>query len=115
MEEFDGTSTVTGEIHGLVPMKTEAVPLLSDAKVEAVTVAWVPWRTMSARNREKVHERVMRIIREIEADKERLRELQEVVKTLQVELEEQKSRGGERSAEIRDLVETIKAKFASRD
>jgi uncharacterized protein (UPF0147 family) len=103
--------TTTEDMHVLVPMRTAAVPLLRDAQAEAVKAAWTPWWNMSERNREKVHEQVMRVLREINADDKIIRELQEVTENLKSVLEECQRRRKERVEAIQEHVRRIIARL----
>lgn len=87
------------------------MPLLRGAQADAVKAAWTAWWKMTERNREKVHEQVMRVLREIDADDNIIRELRGVADNLKLELEECHRRRKERVETIQEQVQHIVAKF----
>jgi len=69
-------------------MVIDAVPLMRDAQSDAITTAWAPWREIDVSMRERLHEKVMKVLREKNADRVFLEGLQAVEAGLKAELKE---------------------------
>lgn len=108
IDQIDGSQI--RELHAIVPMANEGVPLLEAAQENYVNAAWIPWE-MAVQNREKVHERVMKILREVAADKISFENLKEVESYLATEVARLKSSREERAQAILECVENFKAKL----
>lgn len=93
-------------------MLTDVVPLLNAAQDDAMAIAWNPWRWINAPLREEVHEAVMKVLREREADKIAIANLRNVKEHLKLELKRVKDAIEDAHEAMQQMVERLKSSLA---
>ena len=110
MKASDG-SPVIGQLHAIVPMVTDAVPLLGSAQASTVNAAWIPWKSMTEQNREKVHKIVMEVLQEIETNRKYVEKLMADLKQLEEKVAKIQRSRSEMVQGVGTLVADFKAKL----
>lgn len=94
------------ELHAIIPMMTDTVPLLPHALDEAEETSW---RWTKAMIKERMHETLMRKLQSKETRDAIIRDLQQVMETIKADLEQLKQRNREEKLVYENMVEELKS------